>query len=299
MGCLIGGHLAKSGHRVVLVDVWQAHVDKINRDGLTLVSGNGSEQIPVQAVTDSSQISDTMDLLIVFVKSYHTWTAINASENLIGERTRVLTLQNGAGNAETIAEFVPKSQVLAGTTAHGANIKGPGEVIHAGKGHSYLGRVDGKSADQTEKDIVDMLNASRFETSYEANIMGLIWDKLLVNVGINPLTALLEVKNGELLEISEAEKSLELLVSEGEQVARSSGISLPHTDPVEYVKSIAQKTKDNRSSMLQDMSRGGKTEIDYINGAIVKQGGKVNCETKYNQLIVHLIKAKEKAVKDH
>lgn len=300
MGSLIGGKLAQSKHQVVLVDIWEEHVHRINEHGLKLISNAEEEVIEVinvEAVTSPSAINKKMDLIIVFVKSYHTENAVANCKSVIDPDTKVLTLQNGIGNVETLNKLLPKSQILAGTTSHGANIKDPGAVIHAGQGKTYLGRADEEEIGVQDKKIVEVFNQAGLETEYEENIMGLIWDKLMVNVGINPLTALLGIKNGEILQHEATEELLEGLVEEAASVAERKGIKLSLQDPVAHVKSIAEKTSENRSSMLQDISRGRKTEIDYINGAVVKRGEEETMDIKYNKMATLLMKARESFLK--
>ncbi len=293
MGSLYGAHLAKGGQDVWLIDVWQEHVDAINQHGLKIFYDDHFETVEIKATLNPLDIENTMDLILVFVKSYHTGLVLENCIHLIGDKTKLLTLQNGVGNVDILERFVSRTQILAGTTAHGANVRGPGQINHAGKGKTIIGRIDGINT-KDEEELASIFHASGLDTELRDRIEGLIWDKLLVNVGINPLTALLLVKNGILLENNETEELIDLLVGEAWEVAKKSNIILSHNDPIGHVKSIAKATGENKSSMLQDILKGRKTEIDFINGAITHKGKEVGVATPYNELITRLIKAKEK-----
>lgn len=293
MGCIYGAHLAQGGHEVWLIDVWQEHVEAINQHGLKIFRDDNPETAEIKAKLNPLDIEDTMDLILVFVKSYHTESAVKNCMHLIGEETKVLTLQNGVGNVDILEMFVSRSQILAGTTAHGANVRAPGQINHAGRGKTIIGRIDSDNK-ESEEELAFNFQASGLDTELREGIEGLLWDKLLVNVGINPLTALLLIKNGDLLVNKETEMLIDKLVGEAWEVAKKGNIILSHEDPIGYVKSIARATGENRSSMLQDILKSRKTEIDFINGAIVNKGEEWGVATPYNELITRLIKAKEK-----
>lgn len=169
---------------------------------------------------------------------------------------------------------------------------GPGHIRHAGSGITILGELDGKVSKRMEE-IAALFNQAGLETEVTENVTGLLWDKLLVNVGINALTAILGVQNGKLVEIREAENLLEQAVEEGRKVAEARGVRLNHSDPVAHTKEVCRATAENRSSMLQDITNGRKTEIDMINGAIAREGRAVFVPTPVNELLTLLIKSKE------
>ncbi|MCF8010504.1 MAG: 2-dehydropantoate 2-reductase [Clostridiales bacterium] len=291
MGSLIGAHLADGGNEVTLVDVWKEHVDEINEKGLRIEKGSEEKTVCLKAVNDSSVLGP-QDLVIIFVKSYHTENAVKSAANLFTEDTVVLTLQNGLGNAEMISRAAGNVEIVAGTTSHGATVLGPGFIRHAGAGETIIGKFDGENTPRVEE-VSSEFNRCGLETKISDNIAGLVWGKLLVNVGINPLTAICGVYNGELNEFESTQKLMEMAVGEAEKVAAAKGIELPYTDALEKVKGVARATGPNRSSMLQDVERGRRTEIDYINGAIAAEGNKLGVDTPANQVITLLIKALE------
>lgn len=296
MGSLYGYYLANAGYSVELVDIWQQHVDEINRNGLTIIDGNKHHNIFIPAIADPRLLKEMKDLIIVFVKSYQTAEAIESCLHLVNEQTRILTLQNGVGNVEILQQYIPSEQIMGGTTSHGANVKQPGQIIHAGKGKTVMGRIDGQNRTR-ERWLAEKFAKAGIEVEINDNIQTLLWDKLMVNVGINALTALLNIENGKLLEMEETQMLMKYLVAEAGNVSSQAKIQLTCQNPLEHVKSIAEATGDNKSSMLQDLIKGRRTEVDYINGAIIKKGKEVGVSTPYNKVMVALIKAKEKQVK--
>lgn len=290
MGSLFGAYLSEGGNEVTLIDVWQEHVDAINKNGLQIEEAGGIKTFSVPAVTDPGRLG-AQDLTIIFVKSYHTAGSLEKARNLFSGDTVVLTLQNGLGNAEVISEAAGDVTVIAGTTSHGGTVLGPGRIRHAGEGETVIGKIAGKSGRIDE--IAAEFNRCRLETRVTDNIAGLLWGKLLVNVGINSLTAILDVTNGRLVEMESTLALMKALVGEAESVARAKGITLPYSDAFEKVKSVAVATGPNRSSMLQDIERGSRTEIDFINGAVAREGGKAGIPTPCNRFVTLLIKALE------
>ncbi|MGE4413644.1 MAG: ketopantoate reductase family protein [Candidatus Caldatribacteriota bacterium] len=294
MGSLFGGLLAESGNEVLLIDIWQEHVDAINNKGLWIEGLSGDRFIKIKAATKASKTGGSSDLLIVFVKSYHTETAAKNISSLVGENTAILTLQNGLGNFEILSDILGYQKVVAGTTSYGATILGPGRVRHAGVGPTAIGELDGKITPRL-KEIAQLFNEAGIKTETTNNVIGLIWSKLLINVGINALGAILQVKNGALIRGEHTLKLQRVLLEEALEVARKKKIELTHQNMIEEVTQICEKTRDNLNSMLQDVLKKRKTEIDFINGAIVREGEKLNLSTPANQIITELIKALEES----
>jgi len=293
MGSLYGGILAESGNEVYFIDVYKEHVDAINSRGLCILERGEERYIKnVRATTDASEVGK-VDLAIVFVKSTITDIAVEQNKEIIDKDTIVLTLQNGIGNIEKINKVVDLSQIVAGTSANGASMIEPGKINHAGNGGTVIGEISGQITDRIKmlKELLDVEKLGPCEIS--DNVMGLIWDKLLVNAGINPLTAITGFRNGELLEHKESLEILENLVMEGIQVAKALGIKLSHTTP-EHCKNVCKATSENISSMLADVMNKRKTEIMNINGAIVREGKRLSIPTPFNEVMTNLVLLKEK-----
>lgn len=293
MGSLYGGMLAEGGNEVWLVDVWQDHVDKINQEGLYIKGISGNRVIKnIKATSNSSDVKK-VDLVVIFVKSTITDIAVSTNKILFRHHPMVLTLQNGLGNIEKISTVVGKSNILAGITAHGSTMLAPGKINHAGIGETYLGELDGSISPRIQE-IYNVFNESNLKTTLSHNVLGLIWDKLLVNVGINALTAITGLKNGELVKFQEAEELLKLAVKEAMAVANAKGIQLSYNDPINHTKKVCKATATNHSSMLQDILNKRKTEIDMINGAIVKEGNLLGISTPINKTLTNLVSLLQK-----
>jgi 2-dehydropantoate 2-reductase len=291
MGSLFGGLLALSKQEVWLVDIRQEQIDAIRSAGLSLEEKGKAQTIRVNATSDVTSIGKA-DLVIFFVKTYHTEKAASDALVLQKEGTLFLTLQNGLGNEEAICKQVDPRNVMLGVTNHGATLLGPGHIRHAGWGKTYIGELDGKVTDRI-KQIALVFNQAGIETEVTSSIRELVWDKLFINIGINALTALTGLKNGQLLDHPETLRLVEALVSEAVEVAGKKGI-LIKGNPLEKVKAVAEATRKNRSSMGQDFDYKRRTEIDAINGAVVREAERLGIPVPYNQMITNLIKVIEK-----
>lgn len=288
MGSLYGGLLSKQND-VYLIDIWKEHIDCINRDGLKIVEDKVENIVYPKATTDSKLVPH-LDLVIVFVKSIHTLKAIQSNQDIILDDTVVLSLQNGYGNTEDIETLVKRENIIVGTTSHGATLLGPGKIKHAGVGMTYIGALDEKSRYKAEK-IKGIMQNCGIDAEVSENILELIWSKLIINIAINPLTAILKIENGKLLESSYSLDLMKDLVYESVSIAKEIGLNLEKDETLEKVKNVANNTYSNKSSMLQDILNKRETEIDKINGAVVKVGEKVGISTPINSTIVKLVKS--------
>lgn len=291
MGSLFGGKLSPYGD-VWLVDPWASHVQTLQRDGLRLTELDGTESIiPVQATTDPAAVGGGVDLVIIFVKSHQTAEAAQWARPLLKPDGLALTLQNGLGNLQTIADMLGEARAVQGVTSHGATLLGPGRVRHAGQGPTHIA-IQPSMAERLNA-VAALFRQAGFEIHLSDNLDGLLWGKLVINVGINPLTAILRVPNGVLAELEPASALMAATVDEAVRIAHAKEITLPYDDPQRQVKAVAVATGSNRSSMLSDVLRGVPTEIDVINGAIVREGTRLGIPTPVNQTLVLLIKAIE------
>jgi len=291
MGSLFGGLLSFSGQEVWLVDVWKEHVNAICSNGLAIEKKGATQIISVNATTDIRSIGKA-DLVLFFVKTYNTEKAVSDSLALEKEDTLFLTLQNGLGNEETICQKIDRKKVILGITGQGATLVGPGSIRHAGWAKTYIGEPDGKMTDRTNQ-IAQMFCKAGIETEVSSHIHDLVWEKLFVNVGINALAALLGIKNGQILDFPETLRLLDSLVNEAVEVARRKGIQI-EGNPIERVKTVIEATRENRCSMGQDLDRKRKTEIDAINGAVLREAERLGIPVPYNRMITDLIKVIEK-----
>ncbi len=292
MGSLYGGKLSLSGNDVILYDINKAHVDKINSEGLNIEESSTGKTIKAYPLASSKpgDVKDS-DLMIIFVKSTATELVAKQFVKLAKPSTIALTLQNGLGNEDIIKGIFGKERTAAGVTSQGATFLEPGKIRHAGNGPTHICMSDKKNK-KLEK-IVKSFADSGFEINIEDNIESLVWSKLIINVGINAVTAITGLENGKLMEFPDMKSLMKDLVEEAVKVARGKNIELSYPDPVQIVFEVSEKTALNRSSMLQDFDRGSMTEIDFINNAIVREGKKLGIATPYNSLISKLVKSME------
>ena len=291
MGSLFGAYLTLSGEEVWLVDVRREQTETIASIGLTLEEKGNLRIIRMHATTDVTSIGKA-DLVLFFVKTYHTEKAVTDALVLEKEDTVFLTLQNGLGNEEVLCKQVDPKKVMLGVTNHGATLLGPGHIRHAGWGKTYVGELDGKVTSRANQ-IVHAFSEAGFETEVTSHIQDIVWNKLFVNIGVNALTALTGFKNGQLLDYPETRELMEALVSEAVEVARKKRISV-EGNPLEYVRRVTEGTRENRSSMGQDFDYRRKTEIDAINGAVVQEARRLGISAPFNQTVTDLVKAIEK-----
>ena len=292
MGSLFGGLLALGGEEVWLVDIWKEHIDTIRSKGLVLEEKGKAQPIPIHATTEVASVGKA-DLVLIFVKTYHTEKAVSDARVLQKESTVFLTLQNGLGNEETICKHIDRKKVLLGVTGQGATLLGSGQIRHAGWGKTYVGELDHQMTDRAVR-MAQMFCSAGIETETSPNIHDHVWGKLLVNVGVNALTALTGFKNGQLLDYPETTRLMERLVFEAAEVARKKGVHIEE-DPIEKVRKAIEATRENRSSMGQDFDHRRKTEIDAINGAVVREAQPLGISVPFNQAVTDLVKAIEKS----
>lgn len=292
IGSTIGGHLAEAGFNVTLIDIWKEHVDAINKRGLHLFGVSGDRYIEVKATTSPKKLGK-MDMVILSVKAYDTKKALKFSSNIFTKDTLLISIQNGLIPMDEFKVNPSLRYIFRGVTNNGATILGPGEVYHAGSGPTYIGDPSNTFREKA-LEAVDIFNSAGLETYFEPDIDSLVWSKLLVNIGINAITAITHKKNGAIANLPELYKVMELAVSEAVKIANKLGIRLMFDDPLSHIKSIALKTAENKSSMLQDIERRRRTEIDYINGAIVRLGEKLGIPTPVNMVLTLLVKSLER-----
>jgi 2-dehydropantoate 2-reductase len=201
----------------------------------------------------------------------------------------MVTLQNGLGNVEILQQVFGEERVLGGVTAEGATLLGPGKIKHAGQGDTIVG--PGRDSSGPVEKLVSAFNQAGFNSHSADHVNDLIWGKLIINVGINPLTAITRLKNGRLPDLPGTHMIMEEAVKEAVAVARAKGIDLPYPDPLARVIEVCHATAENVASMLQDVLNQRQTEIDAINGAIVREGKAMNIPTPVNLTLTSLVQA--------
>jgi 2-dehydropantoate 2-reductase len=290
MGGLFGGYLARAGNDVTLIDVSKAAVDAINDNALSIEEKDGSQPvIKVAASTDPSKVGP-VDLVINFVKCYHTEAAVTAARPMINGSTAVLSLQNGWGNAPRIASIVGEDRVLVGLTYHSGTLLGPGRVKHPGTGMTYVGELSGKQTERLEK-VAETFRGAGIETTLSTHILDEVWKKLALNCCTLPTSALLGFFAHELVAYEGAKQLMAAILTEVVAVANAQGIALDYDERWLAITSLLEKAIGGKASMLQDVEAKRQTEIEVINGAIVEAGKRVGVATPVNEAMVQMVHA--------
>jgi 2-dehydropantoate 2-reductase len=297
LGCAIGGTLAESGADVLLVNRSQPHVNAMNSAGLRLRSGDAERAVKVHAATRCKGLAP-VDLVIVLVKSFDTRTVIESAADVIGERTAVLSLQNGMGHEDILAEVVGRHKVLAGKTYVGGVMLAPGHIIAGTRGKdTYIGELDGSITPRVQA-IAEVFNRAGLNTFVSANIVGTMWDKLLVNVATGALSGITGLTYGDLYAVPEVKATALAAVNEAIAVACASGVTLSFESAAQaWDKAAEGLPPEFKASMLQSLEKGSRTEIDFINGAVVRAGKKNGVPTPVNEALVACIKGIERGLK--
>ena len=292
MGSLFGALLAEAGSEVWLYDVWVAHVEAVNKNGLTIEREGKTRTLRIDATTDPDQIGQA-ELVIIFVKSTHTAAAAETARKLAGSAGAVMTLQNGMGNADILAEFIDPERVLAGTTSHGATMLGPGRICHAGIGATTIGAwAETEQGRKRASRISDLFTGIGIDSEPVDDVRSVLWNKLLVNIGINAITALTAIKNGRILDLEITRKLSCMAVEEAMGIAARMNINV-RQDAVDHVYAVARATAANRSSMGQDVDHKRQTEIGTINGYIVNEARRLGMQAPVNETLTALIQTLE------
>ena len=285
LATLFAARLSASGEHVTMLGTWQAGLEALRRHGARLSNADGSEQaFHVQVADDPAACRGAREALVL-VKSWQTEHAAVQLEACLERNGLALTLQNGLGNQEILARVLGESRVALGMTTSGATLLAPGLARTGGEGvitiekHTRLSPLDEK------------LRAAGFVVNIVEDAQSLLWGKLIVNAAINPLTALLQIPNGELLERPAARDLMDQLAQEAAQVAAAQNINLPFDDPVLAAEDVARRTAANHSSMFQDVNRRAPTEIDAICGAITRIGEQHGISTPVNRVCWQLVKS--------
>jgi 2-dehydropantoate 2-reductase len=291
IGCLFGAMLGEAGHRVTMLDIHAERAEKIDRDGIHVRGVSGERRVVVRATAHPPDVAGT-ELVIIATKSYDTAEAVAGIAGVVGASVPVLTLQNGLGNVEVIGNAVGEERAVGGITAQGATLVSAGSIIHAGTGRTVVGTPSNKLTDCV-KLVRDVLESAGFKPQVSENLEATIWSKLIINVGINALTAITRLNNGRLLEFEGTRRIMADVVAEGVSVAAAKGIRIAHDDPLTQVEEVCRLTAANVSSMLQDVLARRRTEIDAINGAIARIGQELRIATRVNAALTALVRTIE------
>lgn len=285
LASLFGARLAAAGVEVTMLGSWPEGLAALRAHGVRLVEADGAQRAwPVRIAADPAECRG-IPYALVLVKAWQTERAAQQLAACLPADGLALTLQNGWGNREALEQALGPDRVALGTTTLGATLLAPGVVRAGGQGPVTLG------SHPRVQPLANLLRAAGFDVRLAGDVAGLAWGKLVINAAINPLTALLRVPNGQLLERPEARALMGLAASEAAAAGLAQGLHLPFDDPVAAAEDVARRTAVNHSSMYQDVQRGRPTEIDAICGAVVQAGERVGVATPVNRTLWLLVRA--------
>ncbi|MEW6566604.1 MAG: 2-dehydropantoate 2-reductase [Chloroflexota bacterium] len=285
MACLLGARLTPHA-QVTMLGTWREGLAALGSRGICLETNGATQTAPVRVTSDPAECRDSTSALVL-VKSYQTARAARQLKECLAPDGVALTLQNGLGNREALEQALGAGRVAQGVTTCGVTLLGPGHARLGGEGITYL------ATHPRLAPLAGLLRCAGFQIEETEGVASLVWGKVVVNAAINPITALLRIRNGELLEParSGAWRVAREAADEATIVARQSGVRLPFESAEAYVAEVARRTAANRSSMLQDVERGRPTEIDAISGAVVAAGERLGVDTPVNRTLWDLVRS--------
>jgi 2-dehydropantoate 2-reductase len=294
LGCLLAALFWEAGLKVSLVDYRPERVALLRHRGIQMRALEGGYRVIKVPIGLAPEVGPC-DLTIMAVKAYQTGAAARALLDLMHHGGMALTLQNGLGNLEEMALMVGPERLLAGVGLLGVTRQDEGQIIYAGRGAIYIGVPAGSQVSGAEvAAVVDLFRQAGLECQPREDIEAVLWEKLVINVGINPLTALLLVPNGVLPKLPQAWEVAVSAARETQTVAQAAGLTLSG-DPATRLRQVCTATAANHSSMLQDILAGRPTEIGALNGQVATRGRALGVPTPVNDLLTGLLRAAEQS----
>jgi 2-dehydropantoate 2-reductase len=293
MGGMLAAKIINAGFDVTLVDVSQEIVSQINNDGLQVEYSDGLKTFFPNATSKPEEIGSA-DIVYFFVKAQHTRSAAKMAKPLIGPHTTVVSLQNGWGNADVLNEFFPSNQIVVGVTYNSATVRGIGKVAHTGNGVTFVGPYDDDETLEHANKVGEVLSDSGFEVNVTPKVKTEIWKKLILNAATLPTAALTRLCAGDLGQSGATLDVVDDLTREAVQVAQAQGYNIELEERISKIHSVLQGAGKGKASMLQDVEGKRKTEIEVVNGAVVKAAEKYGVEVPLNNAMVGLIVGLEK-----
>jgi 2-dehydropantoate 2-reductase len=291
MGCLYAGAFHRAGAGVTLIDVDPGHLAAINSRGLELDTRAGVETLRLAALRPE-HARETVDLVVLFTKTFHTDAALEGVKSIIGPATHAMTLQNGLGNDEAVARHVARERVIAGVSTLPSDLIGPGRVRSHGEGGSKIYPAYGGDTGFAQE-VADLLTAGGLPTVLEPDIRAAIWSKAIFNAAMNALCALTRRTPGFLGAHEEAGALIRAVVLEGVRAAQASGVAIEAEPILDLTVVSVTDHADHEASMLQDVKAGRRTEVDAINGAIVRAAQAAGVTVPVTETLWRLVKLEE------
>ncbi|SFK57108.1 ketopantoate reductase [Marinilactibacillus piezotolerans] len=296
MGSRFGFMLHQAGNDVILIDKWDAHIQEIRQNGLT-VNYNGTEKVVKIPIYRPNEVKGKVDVIFMFTKAMFLGEMLEDIQPIIKEDTQVVCLLNGIGHETVMKKYVSLENILIGVTIWTAGLIGPGKIDLEGTGSTEIQNfVPG--GEEKAKEIVKVLEEAGLNGVYSENVKFSIWRKACVNGALNATCSLLDATLGEMFETDQAISITEKIVKEFVDVAAKQDVQLDFNDTVEYIVKSAKELGHHYPSMHQDLVQHHRlTEIDYINGAVARLAVEYGIEAPTNELITKFIHAKEQLLK--
>jgi 2-dehydropantoate 2-reductase len=293
MGSIYAALLADAGNDVLVVDAWAEHVAAINDHGLRVEGASGDRRVRLRAFTDIP--NEPAELVIVAVKAAHVPAVATKLARLLTDGTGILTIQNGVGSADVLADHVPRDRLSIGiAAAFGAIMRGPGHAFHNGMNAIRIGPFSNMPMERVEA-IAQVWRAAGFKTEAVRDVVAMQWEKLICNVAYSAPCALTGMTVGDMMDDPDMGPISRAAAVEAWTVARALGIPIKVEDPVDHVRKFAAGMPAARPSLLQDHEQRRRSEIDVINGAVPRAAAKAGIEAPVNSTLVALVKQRERA----
>jgi 2-dehydropantoate 2-reductase len=291
MGAALAAEATRAGQDVTVVDVVPEVVNRINNDGVVVETAGHSLNVNVRATSDPASVGH-VDLAVIFVKCHDTAAAAQAAKELMGPHTTVVTLQNGWGNADVLASVLAPDQLVMGVTYHSCSSIAPGHVRHTGRGPTVVGpyQVDGDLSQASR--TADFLSTAGWEAQATTDVRTDIWKKLVLNAATLPSAALTRLPASDLRSLREL---VDALAAEAVDVAKALGLDIEIEERIARIHEVLIGAGSGKPSMLQDVEAKRLTEVDAINGAVVRLGGELGVATPLNQAMVSLVHGLERS----
>lgn len=292
MGLLYGAKLSKVSD-VVLIGNNEANIRAINDYGVTIKRDGQEEHFKVKAALNG-KATEAADLVIMFTKAYLTEEALSQNKSLIGSDTMLLTLQNGAGHEAALGKFVPKERVLIGTTAQGSSRENGFTIVNSGLGDTAMGAIMPDVENESRlSGIKEVFESAGFPCIVSDNIQQMVWNKLMINASSSVLSGILQVRQGYIVENENAFAICKKLISEICATANAKGLRFDADEQISRIENHLKNAPGGYTSIYSDLKNGRKTEVDYINGAVVDAAVKLGIEVPTHDTIVNLVHAME------
>lgn len=294
MGCMFAAQLAQAGNDVAVLDSSREVVNHINADGVVVTQGNDRSVTKIEATADPA-ILKASELAIVFVKAHHTHAVAGSLAEHIGRGTGVLSLQNGWGNSDTLAAHIRSEQLVMGVTYHSCTVIGPGQVAHTGSGPTFIGPYEQGTGLGRAEEVAAALRAAGLDATATDEVRTEIWNKLILNAAALPVAATTGLRSAEMLESAETVALVEALALEAVAVASKLGMRMVASERLDRIYAVLRGAGKGKPSMLQDIEMRRKTEVEVINGAVVRAGTECGVAVPLNVAMCALVHGIERS----